>query len=111
VALSAPRYLADRSALALLRLPAVAARLQPLLDERAVATCSVVDLELLYSARNAAEHRQRRTNLIRTFPLAPIDQAVIERSVEVQGLHADIGAHRAASVPDVIIAAAAEARD
>jgi len=109
VALSAPRYLADKSALARLRLPAVAARLQPLLDERAVATCSVVDLGLLYSARNATEHHQRRTNLTRTFALAPIDQAVLERAVEVQGLLAEVGAHRGASVGDVIIAAAAEA--
>jgi len=109
MALSATRYLADKSALARMAAPAVAARIEPLLAERALATCSVVDLELLFSARDAAEHRQRRSNLARTFRLAPIDQAMLDRSVEVQAMLAELGSHRGVSVPDLIIAAAAEA--
>ncbi|MGH9126963.1 MAG: hypothetical protein ACRDZ8_19890 [Acidimicrobiales bacterium] len=51
MALSA-RYLADKSALARSPRPAVAARLTPLLEQGLFATCAVVDLEVLYSARN-----------------------------------------------------------
>jgi predicted nucleic acid-binding protein len=38
----------------------------------------------------------------------PIDQATLERAVDVHGLLADRGQHRAASIPDLLVAAAAE---
>ena len=47
-----PRYLADKSALVRLRHPAVSAVLSPLLLAGEVATCSVVELEVLFSARS-----------------------------------------------------------
>lgn len=106
-----PSYLADKSALTRIAHPAVEARLAPLLADRAVATCTVVDLELLFSARDAAEHRRRRRDFGATFPLAGIDQRVLERAVDVQALLAERGWHRAVSVPDLIVAAAAEAAD
>src|SRR5207247_4335091 len=50
------RYLADKSALARMPVAAVAARLRPLIEDGAIATCALVDLEVLYSARNAADY-------------------------------------------------------
>lgn len=44
-------YLADKSALARLPNPAVAGVLAPLIEAGQVATCGVVDLEVLFSAR------------------------------------------------------------
>ena len=38
----------------------------------------------------------------------PLDQRIFDRAIEIQGLLADKGQHRAASIPDLVIAAAAE---
>lgn len=48
-------YVADTSALARLARPTVAARLGPLLIGGDVATCSVVELEALFSAKSPAD--------------------------------------------------------
>ena len=42
------------------------------------------------------------------FAQVAIDQSVMDRAVEVQGLLADRGQHRGANVPDLVVAAAAE---
>ena len=68
----------------------------------------MVDLEQLFSARSGDEHRARRTDLLLRFMRVPIDQATFDRAIEVQGLLADRGQHRAAGIPDLVIAAAAE---
>jgi predicted nucleic acid-binding protein len=73
-----------------------------------LATCSVTDLELLFSARSDADHRTRRTDIELRFGHVPIDQRTLDRAVEVQGLLADRGQHRGANIPDLIVAAAAE---
>ena len=49
-------YLADKSALARFPVPAVAARLRPLLEDGELASCAIVDLEVLYSSRNLAHY-------------------------------------------------------
>ena len=50
------RYLADKSALARSHLPSVAQRLTPLYPSGRIATCPIIDLELLYSVRKGTEH-------------------------------------------------------
>lgn len=101
-----PRYLADKSALARMPVPAVRERLEPRLVEGLVATCGIVDLELGYSARNAATHLQVVVER-RALPRAPLDEAVFERAMEVQGQLAQRGQHRL-PIPDLVIAACAE---
>jgi predicted nucleic acid-binding protein len=64
---------------------------------------------LLFSARSAEEHRARRADLALRFEHIHISSAVFDRIVEVQGLLAERGEHRAASIPDLLVAAAAEA--
>jgi predicted nucleic acid-binding protein len=106
---AAAAYLVDNSALGRLRTkPPVAARLEPLILQGLLASCSVVDLEQLFSARSGDEHSALRTNLLLRFVRVPIDQATFDRAIEVQGLLADRGQHRAAGIPDLVVAAAAE---
>lgn len=101
-----PRYLADKSALARMPVPAVRDRLEPLLVEGLVATCGIIDLELGYSARDTATHL-RVVEERRSLPRAPLDDSVFERAMAVQGLLAQRGQHRL-PIPDLVIAACAE---
>src|SRR5688500_5744583 len=101
------RYLADKSALARLRHPTVAARLAPLLVGGDVATCSVVDLEILFSARTHADLVAVRAER-RAFTPVPMAQEDFDRALDVLDGLARTGHHRAAGLPDLLIAAAAE---
>ena len=103
------RFLADKSALARMVVPAVARRLRPLLEEGLVATCAVVDLEVLYSARSPDDYEALREER-RAFDDIPITPEVMTRALQVQGLLAQTGRHRL-PIPDLIIAAAAESAD
>jgi predicted nucleic acid-binding protein len=105
---AAATHLVDTSALARMAKAPVAARMEPMLGGGLLATCSVTDLELLFSARSGADHRVRRADLALRFGHVPIDQRALDRAVEVQGLLADRGQHRGANVPDLVVAAAAE---
>jgi predicted nucleic acid-binding protein len=100
-------YLADRSALARFTKPVVAARLRPLLEDRLLATCAIVDLEVLYSARS---HRDYLSILEerRSLDDAPVTPQVMGRAIDIQRLLAERGKHRL-PIPDLIVAAAAEA--
>jgi hypothetical protein len=101
------RYLADKSALARARVPQVSARLTPLLEEGLIATCAVVDLEVLYSARSPQDYEAVFLER-RSFDRAPITPAVMARAIEIQRSLAQRSQHRV-PIPDLIIAAAAEA--
>lgn len=100
--------LVDTSALNRAHLAAVREMLQPLALRSLLATCSIIDLEVLYSARSPDDyervHEGRRTN----YRLLPISQAVCDRAVAVQRLLAERSRHRGASLPDLVIAACAE---
>ena len=105
MALSA-RYLADKSALARFPHPTVERRLRPLLEEGLIATCAIVDLEVLYSARRLQEYEQvleERGSL----PDAPVTPAVMARAIDIQHELARRGQHRL-PIPDLVVAAAAK---
>ena len=106
MALSA-RYLADKSALARFPLPAVGRRLRPLMEEGLIATCAVVDLEVLYSSRNPAEYEAILEER-RSLDAAPITPEVMDVVVGLQHQLARRGQHRLA-IPDLVISAAARA--
>lgn len=103
---SEPVFLVDKSALARSHNQSVAQRLAPLFPSALVATCPIIDLELLFSVRNYAEHAELRQEL-KSMPSFPIDQAVTDRAIEVQGLLARTGQHRL-PIADLLIAAVAE---
>lgn len=101
-------YLVDKSALARMPDPQVRARLAPILASGAAATCSIIDLEVLYSARDQAEHARIRARRAAAYQRVPITAAVFSRAIEVQGELARTGRHRV-PIPDLLIAATAEA--
>ncbi|MGH9291667.1 MAG: PIN domain nuclease [Acidimicrobiales bacterium] len=102
------RYLADKSALARVHRPPVAARLEPLFVGGEVASCGIVDLELLFSARSAKDYRAILADR-RSLPRVEVGERGIERAIEVQAMLARQGRHRGVTIPDLLIAAAAEA--
>lgn len=103
-----PRYLADKSALARLTHPRVRAVLEPLILSGQVATCGVVELEVLYSARSVADLIATREIRSKAFPLIPMLQADFERAIQVMEELARRGHHRAVGLADLLIAAVAE---
>jgi len=102
------RYLTDKSALARVETSAeVSAVLDPLLIEGEVATCGVVDLEVLYSAESPRAYADYASAL-RTLPRVHVTEAVLDRALEVQARLAKRSQHRGVQLPDLIIAACAE---
>jgi predicted nucleic acid-binding protein len=72
-----------------------------------VATCAVIDLEILYSARSASAFHEIRRELS-MIPKAPINQDVCERAMEIQYALSKKSMHRSVTLPDLLIAACAE---
>ncbi len=106
--MAAPTHLIDNSVIARSGKPLVAAALEPKLLEGLLASCSITDLEQLFSARNGEEHRTRRVDIALRYARVAVDQPIFDRAIEVQGLLAEKAQHRAASIPDLVVAAAAE---
>ena len=101
-----PSYLADKSALARMRHADVAERLAPLILGGQVATCAVIDLEVLYSARSLGDYEEILAER-GALPTLPLTETVASRALDVQHLLARRGQHRV-PVPDLLIAATAE---
>jgi predicted nucleic acid-binding protein len=105
-------WLIDKSALVRLAASPDAGMWNERVDRGLVRVTSLTLLEVGYSARSAAE----RWVLINDPPLGrmPVEYLtppVEDRAVDVQGLLAERGHHRAPSVPDLLLAAAAELAD
>jgi predicted nucleic acid-binding protein len=105
LALSAA-YLADKSALARLSLPAVASRVVPLLEDGLIASCAIIDLEVLYSARSQADYEEVLEER-RSLDSAPITPEVMDTAIELQHALARRGQHWI-PIPDLVISAAAK---
>jgi predicted nucleic acid-binding protein len=101
-------FLADKSALTRQATrPEIRDIIEPLLLAGRIATCGIVDLELLYSAPTRDRYRELKSALD-ALPRCPVNDAVINRAIEVQGLLAELSQHRAVTLPDLIVAACAE---
>lgn len=100
-------YLIDKSALARMQQQAVAKRLGPIIEDGEAATCAIIELEVLYGARNVAEHDRLRRRRELAYERVELREATFERAIQVQGLLARTGRHRI-PIPDLVIAAAAE---
>lgn len=83
------------------------ARVGPMFMGGRVATCGMVDLEVLFSARTAADHAAILLER-RLFPRVACGDAAFDRAMDVQGALDERGHHRATPVADLLIAAAAE---
>jgi predicted nucleic acid-binding protein len=103
-----PTFLADKSALTRRATrPEVREVLEPLLVSSEIATCGIVDLELLYSARDRATYRAL-TEALRGMPRVAVDDAAVSRALAVQAMLAERSQHRAVPLPDLLVAACAE---
>ena len=105
-------YLADTSAWHRSSHPGVAAWWEQRLTADSLATCAQVRLEILYSARSAEDYEDLATELSALHQL-PCGAAQLERALEVQRLLARRGGlhHRSVKIPDLVIAATAEAAE
>ena len=102
-------YLIDKSAWARASHEQVRTVLEPMIDAGSLATCAITNLEVLHSARNAAEYAAIADELA-GFPEAPIGSDQLNRALDVQMQLAAKGHHRL-PIPDLIIAAAAESAE
>ncbi|HEY7215518.1 MAG TPA: PIN domain nuclease [Thermoanaerobaculia bacterium] len=103
-----PRYLIDKSALARMLNETVQDRLAPIIEAGEAATCAIIDLEVLFSARNREEHDLIRYRRALAYESVPIDETVLGRAIDIQAELARSGRHRI-PIADLIIAATAEA--
>lgn len=102
-------WLADKSALARLSRSPDAEEWLSRIDRGLVRVATVTRLEIGFSARSGSEIRlvHHRAPLV-AMPVEYLTPAMEDRAVEVQAMLADRGLHRAPSVPDLLVAAAAE---
>ncbi|SRR6266508_4007013 len=106
-----PGYIADKSALVHLGRPAVEATLRPLIVAGQVATCGIIELEVLFSARSEQDLLETRRRRAAAFHRIPTEEADFIRAEDVMARLAKTGQHRAVSLPDLLVAAVAERAD
>ncbi len=104
------RFLVDTSAISRMHVEAVAEVLAPLLERGLAATCAILDLEALYSAQSAQDYRSEDQYRAAVFEYVDTEEVDLDRALEFQSMLAEKSMHRAASLPDLIIAAVAERR-
>lgn len=101
-------HLADESALVRVGRPEVERRLGPLLLAGKLATCGIVDLEMLFSARDHRDLREIRAVRRASYQLVAMRQEDFDRAIDVMESLSKRGQHRGVTLPDLLIAAAAE---
>lgn len=102
-------WLIDKSALVRLGASADATEWASRIERGLVRVTSVTLLEVGFSARSAADLRHAFTSApLRSMPVEYFTPAIEDRAIEVQAILAERGQHRAPSIPDLLIAAAAE---
>lgn len=102
------RYIADKSALARLRHPTVQATLSPLIDAGLVASCGVIEFELLWSTRTPAEFDEVLAERDLGYEWLATEDVDWRRALEVQRRLWHVNQMRAVPLPDLLIAAVAE---
>ncbi|MFJ2883820.1 PIN domain nuclease [Streptomyces sp. NPDC086796] len=100
-------YLIDKSALARWTKPGVREVLKPLHERYLLAVGQPTEYEMVHSARDSAE-AMRISTWLRAFDYLCTDDDTFARALEVQRHALNAGFHRALSLPDLLIAAAAE---
>jgi predicted nucleic acid-binding protein len=102
-------WLIDKSALGRLAASPDAAEWATRIERGLVRITTVTRLEVGYSARSGTDLRAGfQQPPLSSMPVEYLTPAIEDRAVEVLTLLADRGQHRAPSVPDLIVAAAAE---
>lgn len=103
------RWLADTSAaVRLLRDDHAYRRWEDMLARRLVAICPITELEILYSARSAADRADLAEELAEVFGWLVVPDHAYQRALRVQADLTAQGRHRSAGPVDLIVAATAE---
>jgi predicted nucleic acid-binding protein len=102
-------WLIDKSALVRLADSPDASEWAGRIERGLVRITTVTRLEIGYSARNEVDARAMFTTPpVSAMPVEHLTPAIEDRALQVQMMLADKGQHRAPSIPDLLIAAAAE---
>ncbi|HVM02137.1 MAG TPA: PIN domain-containing protein [Acidimicrobiales bacterium] len=102
-------WLIDKSAFVRLGIGPDAPAWAERVDRGLVRMTTITRLELGYSARTATAWRaELERPPLAAMPIQYLTPSMEDRAVEVQVLLADRGLHRAPSIPDLVVAAAAE---
>lgn len=102
------RYLADKSALARLHLTDVKSVLAPLIEAGLVATCAVVEFEVLWSTRSPSEFDTVREDRAAGYEWLTTEDIDWHWALDVQATLWATGRMRTVPLPDLLIAAVAE---
>ena len=100
-------FLVDNSAFARWRQPSVAAVLDPLHERGLLAVTGPIEMEVMYSARNAKEATELRS-FLSGFDYLPCDDEAWTRALDLRQQAVERGDHRALSTTDLLICAVAE---
>ena len=102
-------WLIDKSALVRLAASPEAATWATRIQRGLVRISTVTRLEVGYSARSATDLRQSAAKSpLASMPVEYLTPKIEDRAVAVQLALAELGQHRAPSIPDLLIAATAE---
>ena len=102
-------WLIDKSALVRLAESTEAEEWAGRIERGLVRISTVTRLEVGFSARSAEDLRSGRERPpLNLMPIEHLTPSIEERAVDVQLMLAERGQHRAASIPDLLIAATAE---
>jgi predicted nucleic acid-binding protein len=102
-------WLIDKSALVRLAASPDAATWATRIQRGLVRISTLTRLEIGFSARSANELRQSTTRPpLASMPVEYLTLRIEDRAVAIQLALADLGQHRAPSIPDLVIAATAE---
>jgi predicted nucleic acid-binding protein len=102
-------WLVDKSAFARLHVAADAEEWANRIERGLVRISTVTRLEVGYSARSGGDHRLLLDGPpIASMPVEYLTPRIEDRAVELQGILAERGQHRAPSVPDLLVAATGE---
>lgn len=102
-------WLIDKSAIGRLHLSDEAPEWADRIQRGLIRICTVTRLEVGFSARSVMDHRALLGKPpIASMPVEYLTPRIEDRAVEVQSALAELGQHRAPSIPDFVIAATAE---
>jgi predicted nucleic acid-binding protein len=108
MAVSPATWLVDKSVLARLASPEVRQVVLPRVQAGRLAVSIVTELEIGFSARSVDDYRTTRRTLVDHLLPILIAPRAEQRAREVQAELVQRGQHRAASIPDLLLAATAE---
>ncbi|MCX4816679.1 PIN domain nuclease [Streptomyces sp. NBC_01239] len=101
-------YLIDTSALARVLLRQTTTEWDDRIGAGLVAICDITELEVLYSARSAADRARLKAALDAHYVWCPMPDGIYRRSRIVQEQLTAKGEHRSAGPVDLLVATAAE---